>query len=70
MFNEAKETMKEAGGFIKECTDEIITLRAINAELLEALEHAVNWSKGYGFPEDHKPVWMPNAEEAIRKAKS
>ena len=40
-----------------------------NAELLDALDHAVNWTNGYGFPEDHKPVWMPQAEEAIRKAK-
>ena len=41
---------------------------ALSAELLDALEHAVNWTNGYGFPEDHKPVWMPQAEEAIRKA--
>ena len=45
----------------------IIELEDKNAELLEALRHAVNWTIGYGFPEDHKPVWMPQAEEAIRK---
>ena len=49
--------------------DRIRELSRTNAELLEALRHAVNWTIGYGFPEEHKPVWMPQAEEAIRKAR-
>ncbi len=60
-----KQTQKDA---IRRLTDRIDNLRSQNAALLEALSHATNWAKGYGFPEEHKPVWMPQAEEAIRKA--
>ena len=40
---------------------------AINAELLDALGHAVNW--GHGFEgTGTRPEWLTEAEEAIRKA--
>ena len=39
-----------------------------NTELLDALEHAVNW--GHGFEgTGTRPEWLTEAEEAIRKAK-
>ena len=42
-------------------------LKATNAELLDALGHAVNW--GHGFEgTGTRPEWLTEAEEAIRKA--
>ena len=46
--------------------EQVERLKAINAELLEALEHAVNW--GHGFEgTGTRPEWLTEAEEAIRK---
>ena len=47
--------------------EQVERLKAINAELLDALEHAVNW--GHGFEgTGTRPEWLTEAEEAIRKA--
>ena len=48
--------------------EQVERLKAINAELLDALRHAVNW--GHGFEgTGTRPAWLTEAEEAIRKAK-
>ena len=39
------------------------------AELLEALDHAANWGKGYKDSTGIEPSWIMEAEEAIRKHK-
>ncbi|OPZ06309.1 MAG: hypothetical protein BWZ08_02309 [candidate division BRC1 bacterium ADurb.BinA292] len=38
-------------------------------ELLEALEHAVNWGIGFAESNGQKPPWLDEARAAIAKAK-
>ena len=60
-------TSKLDAHFIEEYRERNTELETINAALLEALEHAVNW--GHGFEgTGTRPEWLTEAEEAIRKA--
>jgi len=43
-------------------------LKEVVGELLEILEHAVNW--GYGFESvESRPEWLTEAEQMVRKVK-